>query len=91
LPEETVVSEMLEELGIPNNMVTDLEIDREFVNGIAYYEIDFTYDGNEYMIEVDAITGEIYTNSADDTGYDYYDDECDDDSYNENGYNWNGN
>ena len=77
LTEEVVMNFVLTSLGIDISLISELEIDKEVDNGIAYYEIEFEYDGIEYELEVDALTGEVYTNSTDETGFDHQNDEED--------------
>ena len=79
LTEETVLAMVLTELGIDDTLISELEIEKEVDNGIAYYEIEFEYDGIEYELEVDALTGEVYTNSMDETGFNHKDDHDEDD------------
>ncbi|MFK5883110.1 MAG: PepSY domain-containing protein [Candidatus Izemoplasma sp.] len=78
LTEEAVLALIVTELGIDSSLITELDIEREMDNGVAYYEIEFDYEGFEYELEVDAVTGTIYTNSMDETGFDYDDDDEDD-------------
>ncbi|PAT01122.1 hypothetical protein CI105_08305 [Candidatus Izimaplasma bacterium ZiA1] len=74
LSEEAVMILILAELGINEFDISDLEIDKETENGIAYYNIDFDYQDDEYELDVDALTGVIITNSMDEI-----DDELDED------------
>ena len=39
---------------------TYVEVEFDYENGIAVYEIEFKYQNYEYDYEIDAITGEIY-------------------------------
>lgn len=82
LTEEEVMTLVATELGLDASLITELEVEAETDNGVAYYEIEFEYGDAEYELEVDAVTGEFYTNSMDVDGYDYDDDE-DDDEYDE--------
>jgi hypothetical protein len=49
------------ELGIDFDLAEDLEFDQEVDNGISYYFIGFTYEDQDYEVEVDAVSGEIYS------------------------------
>ena len=90
-PEEALtVQEIIElvatELSLDSTLLFELEIEEEMDNGVAYYEVEFEYDNVEYELEIDALTGEIYTNSMDEDGFDYESDkeEKDDDKDKEN-------
>jgi len=75
LTEEAVLLLIANQLGITVSMMDDLDIDKETENGIAYFDIEFEYNGLDYRLEVDAVSGTILTNSLDETGYSYKDDE----------------
>lgn len=77
MSESELLNTVLLELGINEIEISELEIEQEHEGGIAFYEIKFEYQNKEYKLDVDAITGEILTNSLDETGYDYMDDEED--------------
>jgi uncharacterized membrane protein YkoI len=77
---EEIMTLVATELGLDASLIMDLEVSQEIDNGIAYYEIEFEYENAEYELEVDAQTGEFYTNSVD---IDSYDDDNDDDYYEE--------
>ncbi len=74
LPETEVLSIIATELQLDESFITELEIEAEMENGIAYYEVEFEYENMEYELEVNALDGEIYTNSMDEDGFDYDDD-----------------
>lgn len=78
LTELEVLNVVLIELGVSENEITELEIDKEHENGINFYEIQFKYQNQEYKLDVDALSGTILTNSLDESGYDYMDEEDDD-------------
>jgi uncharacterized membrane protein YkoI len=71
LTEQEVLELVATELGLDSTLITELEIEEEMDNGVAYYDVKFEYEGMEYELEVDAETGEIYTNSMDEAGFDY--------------------
>ncbi|MFK5883108.1 MAG: PepSY domain-containing protein [Candidatus Izemoplasma sp.] len=75
LTEAAVLALVLSELGIDSSSIIELDIESEMDNGVAYYEISFEYADQEYDLEVDALTGLIYTNSMDETGFDYDDED----------------
>ncbi len=77
LSESEVLSLVLLELGIVESEITDLEIEQDQDGGIYFYEIEFEYQDQSYKLDVDAISGNILTNSQDETGYDYKDDDDD--------------
>lgn len=69
---ESVVLEMITTaLGLDQSLITELEFDQEMDNGVAFYDVEFEYQGTEFELEIDALTGEIYSNSMDEDGYDY--------------------
>ncbi|PAT01124.1 hypothetical protein CI105_08315 [Candidatus Izimaplasma bacterium ZiA1] len=74
LSEQEVLEMIALELGIEISLITELEVDQEMEKGVAYYEVEFEINGTEYEVEVDALTGEIYTNSMDEHGFDFDDD-----------------
>ncbi len=78
LSEEAVMEIIATELGIDITLVTELDFDQEQENGISYYEVEFYFNGMEYELDVDAETGEIYSNSMDNLGFDYHGDDHDD-------------
>ncbi|QMS85292.1 PepSY domain-containing protein [Candidatus Xianfuyuplasma coldseepsis] len=85
LSEEAMMQLVATELNVDLSMVTELEMEAEMDNGVAYYEIEFMYEGQEFELEVDAVNGtfyyqEIETDEDDDDEeeYDEYDDESDD-------------
>lgn len=80
MSESELLNTVLLELGINEIEISELEIEQEHEGGIAFYEIKFEYQNKEYKLDVDAITGEILTNSLDETGYDYMDDEEDEEA-----------
>ena len=83
LTEQEVLDIIATELIINPSMITELEFEEHVENGIPYYEVGYKYDGEEYDLEIDAITGEIYTNSMDEEGFDYIDEEESDDESDE--------
>ena len=78
LSEEAVLEMIAAELEIDSTLITELEFDQEQDNGISYYEVEFVYNGMEYELDVDAETGEIYSNSMDNLGFDHQGDDEDD-------------
>ncbi|QVK19393.1 PepSY domain-containing protein [Mycoplasmatota bacterium] len=79
LTEQEVLNVIATELGLDTSLITELEIEQEVDNGVAYYEVEFEYNGEEYELEIDASTGEIYTNSMDEEGFNFDDDDNEDD------------
>jgi uncharacterized membrane protein YkoI len=77
LTEEEVLLIIADELGFDVNMIEELDIEKETENGVAFFDISFELNGLEYELEVDAISGTILTNSLDESGYHYYEDEED--------------
>jgi uncharacterized membrane protein YkoI len=78
LTEQEVLELVATELGLDTALITEFEIEEEMDNGVAYYEVEFEYEGMEYELEVDAVSGEIYTNSMDEAGFDYESEDDDD-------------
>jgi uncharacterized membrane protein YkoI len=76
--EEEIMALVATEFGLDESLIIDLDVSQEVDNGVAYYEIEFEYGNAEYELEVDAQTGEFYTNSIDIDGYDNDDDEDED-------------
>jgi uncharacterized membrane protein YkoI len=68
-----VITLVAQELELNTVLMMDLEIELETENNIVFYSIAFEYLEEEYELEVDAITGTIYSNSMDESGYDYDD------------------
>jgi uncharacterized membrane protein YkoI len=79
LSEEAIITLVANELGLDETLITELEFDQEMDNGVAFYEIEFVYEGVEYELEVNALTGFIYSNSMDADGFDFDDDDEEDD------------
>ena len=79
LTEEEILAQIATDLGLDTALMTEVEVEAELDNGIAYYEVEFEYEGREYELEIDAQSGEIYSNSMDEDGYDYDDEEDDED------------
>jgi len=75
LTESVVLALIANKLGLSINMIEELDIEKETDNGIAFYDIQFEYNGSKYKLEVDAITGTILTNSLDESGYNSTNDE----------------
>lgn len=73
------------ELGISSELIIFDEFEEKIDNNIVYYDIEFEYDDNDYELEVDALTGEIYRNSMDSEGFSHNNDD------NDNGKGHNGN
>ncbi|MGS0972163.1 MAG: PepSY domain-containing protein [Candidatus Izemoplasmataceae bacterium] len=80
LSEEEILELVLQELGLTQSLVQDLDFDLDEENGIAFYDIAFVYNGQEYELSVNAETGFIFSNSNDEDGYEY-DDEEDEEEY----------
>lgn len=70
LTEDAVVQLVAAELGLDASLITELEVDQEMDNGVAYYEIEFEYEGQEYEVEADALTGDIYSLSLEEVDHD---------------------
>jgi uncharacterized membrane protein YkoI len=66
---------VLDELGLTQELVQDIEFDLDEENGIAFYDIEFLYNGIEYELSVNAETGFIYSNSNDENGYNFDEDD----------------
>ena len=75
LTSEAVLDIIATELGMDITLFTNLKIEQDMDNGVAFYEIEFDYEGMEYELEVDALTGEIYSNSMDESGFDHQGDD----------------
>lgn len=78
LSESEMLANIANQLSLNISFMIDVEMDLEAENGIVFYDISFEYGDDEYELEVNAITAEIYSNSMDDAGYDYDDEESDD-------------
>lgn len=79
LSEEVVLEIIANKLGLNINMIDELDIEKETENGVAYFSISFKYNELEYELEVDALTGTILTNSLNESGYNYTDEEDEED------------
>jgi uncharacterized membrane protein YkoI len=79
LTEAQVLDLIASELGLDQSFISEFEIDEEMDNGVAFYDVEFEYQGVEYELEVNALNGEIYSNSMDVDGFDYDSDNDDDD------------
>ena len=77
LSEEEILNLILSVLSISQNEISEVELEIKEENEFLYYEISFDYGDDEYELEVDAITGEIYTNSMDESGYNQDENESD--------------
>lgn len=73
LSQSDIMQLLVTELNIDINMVTNLEFEQEVEHNIAFYDVEFDYEGVEYNFEVDAVSGHIYSHSyeASDDSYDY--------------------
>ena len=71
LSETAIMTIIINQLELDELLITELEIEQEEENNIIFYDIQFEYGDDEYELEVDALTGVIYSNSMDETGYDY--------------------
>ncbi len=49
----------LEDMDISENDTKKLDVDFEKDDGYTFYEVNFTYDKNEYEYSIDAFNGEI--------------------------------
>lgn len=80
LTQEAVISLVANELGLDPALIQLDDFEQKIENGIAYFDIEFSYENKEYELEVDSLNGEIYTNSMDEDGFDHDDnhDESDD-------------
>ncbi len=79
LTEDALLALIQSDLGIDITLITELKIEEDMDNGVAYFEIEFEYNGIEYELEVDALTGETYSNSMDESGFNHKGDDDDDD------------
>ncbi len=71
LTEAELLSIIVTELELDESLITEFEFEAKIDNDVAYYEVSFEYEDIEYELEIDALTGEIYTNSRDEDGFDY--------------------
>ncbi len=78
LTEEAILDLVAIGLGLDRSLMTELEVEQDMDNGVAYYEIEFVYNGDEYELEVDALSGEFYSYSMDEAGYGHDDDDEED-------------
>lgn len=46
-------------VGVKKHQARDIEVDFECEKGVIIYEVDFDYNGREYGIDVDAVSGKI--------------------------------
>jgi predicted heme/steroid binding protein/uncharacterized membrane protein YkoI len=75
LSEVEVLEILATSLELNPTLITEIEFDQEMENGVAFYEVEFVHNGTtEYELEVDALTGEIYSYSIDEDD-DYEDEE----------------
>jgi uncharacterized membrane protein YkoI len=83
MSEDALMQLLAEELSLDLNAVTELEIEQEMENTVAYYEVEFMHNGQEIEVEVNAVTGDLYYLSIEDDNdeddMDDYDDEYEDD------------
>mgnify|MGYP002641187877 FL=1 len=84
LSEEAVLEIIAAELGIDITLITELEFDQDQDNGVSYYEVQFEINDMKYDLDVDAETGEIYSNSMDELGFNHQSDDDDDEDEMEN-------
>lgn len=77
---EEVIVNVASELNLIPSLMSDIEFELNEENGYLFYDISFTYGSSDYELEVDAVTGYIYSNSQNEDGYDF-DDEEDEEDY----------
>jgi len=65
-----LINDITTALNLNESLIVEFEYYSEEENGITFYEVSFVYEGNEYELEVDAVTGEIYFNSMNEDGFD---------------------
>lgn len=69
LTESNLIQIIVTELNLNPNDIIEFEYSKEMENGVAFFDVSFEYNEDEYELEVDAMTGEIYSNSMDDDGF----------------------
>jgi uncharacterized membrane protein YkoI len=75
LPIEELLLIIASKLNLNQSTMSELEFELGEENGYIFYEVSFEYNSLEYELEVDAVTGYIYSNSQDEDGYNYDEDE----------------
>jgi hypothetical protein len=84
LDTETLKTMIFNELELDYQLVNEFDIDYEIKNDIPIFNIEIDYNDNEIILKVNAITGQIYSNSYNPDGYHYQDeDEIDEDEEDE--------
>jgi uncharacterized membrane protein YkoI len=80
---QTLKTMIYNELDLDVLLVNEFDIDYELKNDVPIFNIEIDYNDNEIILTVNAITGQIYSNSYNPDGYHYQDyddeDEIDDD------------
>ena len=72
---EEVQSILETELEIDLSLAVELKFEQEMDNGVAYYEVEFYYEDQEFEVKVDALSGEIYSISQEQIEGEYEDEE----------------
>ena len=73
---ENALAAALADAGLDSSQVTGAETEMDCENGVIIYEVEFSYNGQEYEYDIDASTGQIVNMETD---IDDDDDEADDD------------
>jgi uncharacterized membrane protein YkoI len=72
---EELLSIISTKLNLNQSIISEPEYELNEENTYLFYDLAFTYGSIEYELEVDAITGYIYSNSQDESGYDFDDED----------------
>ena len=56
---DEALNKALAHVGIKKDQARDIEVDFECENGIIIYEVDFDYNGREYGVDIDAVSGKV--------------------------------
>lgn len=75
--ESEIMTIIESQLSLSQTLMEELEIELKSENGVPYYEVSFKYGETEYDIEINALNGNIISNSMDNDGYDHDDEEDD--------------
>jgi uncharacterized membrane protein YkoI len=76
---------IIEELELDYHLIYEWNIDFEIENGVPVYHVEIDYFDNEINLEINAISGQIYSNSYDPDGF-HHEDEPEEEEYEEEEY-----
>lgn len=68
---------IIETLDLDYHLIYEWNIDFEIENGISVFHVEIDYNDNDIHLEINAVSGEIYSNTYDQNGFYYQEDEED--------------